>query len=308
LPDSAKTGFPSFVPAVSVEESYGRYSLKLWSGGFCSFDVNPTNHSHIHETFHELCLVIDGRGEFVHGPERFALSPGTFFFSEKNIVHEISSFKTRNLFLFFFGLIISENNSPLTSNPQDAALHRFSLGHRLVSEKCPDLTAYITLICRPGKTFFDSTLRQTIARTAVIDMLDRLSTQKSATPALNYRGPRDIVTQAIVYIEHNLHRQPTIAEIARACSCSERHLRRLFRQATGKSILEAINERKVTAAAQQLLMRFTVTQVAEAMGITSVPHFSRLFKRYNGMSPKEYQIKNAPKPALLKTRFISPKA
>jgi AraC-like DNA-binding protein len=304
LSKTAISTFPSSLPSVDFEISLGRYALKIWSGGFCRFDAYPTNHLHMHETYHELCLVIAGHGEFTHGGERFKVSPGWLFFSEKRAAHEISSYRSHDLHLVYLNLIITDSTAPLSSDPCDSVVHRFVLGHRQACGDGGGLYPYIELICNEGSTAFDRTRRQEAARLMVLDALDRLSTHKSV-PASGggAEGARDYVSRAIGFIERNLTRPIAVAEIAGASSCSKRHLRRLFVRETGKTIVEAVNERKINLAAQQLLMRFSVTQVATSLHISSVAHFSRLFKRYNGMSPKQYQITHAPKKVLPKTEF-----
>jgi AraC-like DNA-binding protein len=292
------------LPDFRVRVAPGRYALEIWSGDFCRFDRYPTNHAHVHETYHELCLVLAGSGEFAHGNERIPLSPGAIFFSEKDTPHEISSFVSRNLALVFVHLTIDTTGLPLSADPYDRVIDRFVRGHTLATGGCRDLEVYFDLAVRGNRSSFDSVRRAEAGKLFVLEALDRLATVPEKGTTSPVSAELDPAARAIAYIDANLNHCPSVDCIARACFCSPRHLRRLFRAKTGKTILATVNERRVKLAAQQLLMRFTVSQVAESLGFESLAHFSRLFKRYHGMNAKEFQMRCAPKPVVPKTSFL----
>lgn len=305
MPESAIYRFAGVLPHFRFTVPVGRHILEIWAGDFCRFHRYPTNHLHCHENYHEVCLTLSGGGAFAHGNDRFPLAPGTLFFSEIHTPHEISSLTTRDLVLVFVQAIIRTAGAPITHDPSEAVVDRFLRGHRLVAANCQDLEQYVHLMCREGKSAFDSVRRQEAARLFLLDALDRLSiAPRSRENAGAVSGQTDIAGRALAFMDAHLNERPAVTDIARACFCSPRHLRRLFAAATGRSILDAMNERRVKLAAQQLLMRFTVAQVAQSLGFESLPHFSRLFKRYHGMNAKEFQTRYAPRPVMPKTSFV----
>jgi AraC-like DNA-binding protein len=153
---------------------------------------------------------------------------------------------------------------------------------------------------RGGNTAPDRLRRQSALRLFVLEALSSLTTTTSGQEETAAPEP---VRRAIQYIERNVHTSFTVSQLAAACFCSERHLRRLFLERTGTGLLRAISERRMHLAAQQLLMRFNVSTVARAFGMSSVAHFSRQFRRVHGLSPKQYQQRHAPGPALPRTVF-----
>jgi len=301
---SATKPHPTALPAISHREVLGRYQIEIRSGGVCRFDEYPTNHLHTHHGYHELCLVLDGSGIFRHGIAQYPLKRGTVFLSELDTPHEISSFSTRDLHLVFFCLTITPTAVPLTSGALDRIVHRFVGGHAASSPNGDRLAAYLGLICGSAEGGFAAVRRRESSLLFVMDALDMLTSSVGASelPQPDPANP-DPVQRAIAFIEANLGRQFSVCEVADACFCSERHLRRVFRLATGKTVLDAANERRMLQAGQRLLMRFTVAQVAEMFGIGSPAHFSRLFRRYNGMSPKRFQMQHAPKAVVQNTSF-----
>lgn len=63
-----------------------------------------------------------------------------------------------------------------------------------------------------------------------------------------------------------------------------------FRRHTGKTLIEAVNARRISVA-KNLLRRkdLPIQQVCFLSGFNDVPYFSRLFKRTEGITPKEYR-------------------
>jgi len=101
----------------------------------------------------------------------------------------------------------------------------------------------------------------------------------------------EIVQKAIAYMQANLSRPITIPEIAKAVCYSPVHLRRAFRQFTGKGVLPYLLALKAERARQ--LLRNTnlgISEVALSIGFSDFSYFSTLFKRLAGMSPLQFRI------------------
>jgi len=83
---------------------------------------------------------------------------------------------------------------------------------------------------------------------------------------------------------------------AREAHVTEPYFCRMFKTATGMRFSEYIARRHVARA--EVLLRdpnLHVTDVAFASGFQSIPHFNHTFKRYTGLSPKDYRV-SLPKP------------
>ncbi len=63
-----------------------------------------------------------------------------------------------------------------------------------------------------------------------------------------------------------------------------------FRHQTGQTLVDAINARRLEVARNLLRRRdLTIQQVCYESGFNDVSYFCRLFKRMEGLTPKEYQ-------------------
>lgn len=91
------------------------------------------------------------------------------------------------------------------------------------------------------------------------------------------------------YFEQNIHRQLTLDEVCSANLVGRSHLQKLFNQKTGGGAMEYFIRMKVEAAKRMIReSRQNFTEIAEALGYSSIHYFSRQFKKVTGMTPSEY--------------------
>lgn len=233
-------------------------------GGFCSFREQPTNARHRHD-YYEICLVTAGSGRYDYGNRSFDLAVGDVFSASPGVFHEISSFETRDLELYFVSLT-ARFTDPLEVHATGA--------------EC--------LLAFPG--LIQASLRPVdLIKTFTLEMIDRLAPPRAEQDAM----PSDMQL-AMQFIASHLSSSITVSELADALRVSERTLLRRFRLVFGKSVQEVINQRRMIHASHQLLMGFGVGEVAERMGIEDPAQFTRMFRRVFGIPPKQFQLSYLP--------------
>ena len=92
------------------------------------------------------------------------------------------------------------------------------------------------------------------------------------------------------YMESNLDKPLTVLQIAEQFHLSENVLKKYFSRYTDGGVMEKFTDMKVKRA--KALIReqsLNFTQIADALGFSSVHYFSRLFKKRTGMTPSEYR-------------------
>lgn len=84
----------------------------------------------------------------------------------------------------------------------------------------------------------------------------------------------------------------TIDAVAREAGISPRHFKRRFRKATGESPLGYLQNLRMEAAKKRLEATLdNVNEITFQIGYEDSSTFRRLFKRYTGISPREYRDK-----------------
>lgn len=99
-----------------------------------------------------------------------------------------------------------------------------------------------------------------------------------------------IVAECIKFIEGHFEENILVNDIARALGVSVSYLSRIFKAQTGQTIIFTLNQKRLEKA--KVYLRDTdmkVYQIAEKLGFENTTYFSHFFKKYEGVSPKEYK-------------------
>ncbi|MBQ8250204.1 MAG: AraC family transcriptional regulator [Clostridia bacterium] len=98
------------------------------------------------------------------------------------------------------------------------------------------------------------------------------------------------VLSVLKYIDENLTERITIGEIGRAVHLSNDYISHCFKRELGRSVMDYVNERRMLLARNMISGgEMSLTDIAEALGYDSYSYFSRVFKRYFGVSPIRYK-------------------
>jgi len=101
-----------------------------------------------------------------------------------------------------------------------------------------------------------------------------------------------IVKNAMSYIEKNYAQKLTLCEVAEKTYVSQWHLSKLLNKHTGQGFSDILNSVRIEHAKQLLRdSSLRVGDVAEKVGFSDLAHFSRVFKKQEGVSANEYRNK-----------------
>ena len=98
-----------------------------------------------------------------------------------------------------------------------------------------------------------------------------------------------IINKVLDYIRDNYKSPITLQQLADHVHVNSSYLSRLFKKKTGETITDAIIKFRIEKAKELLLNTNLKTyEVAAEVGIDDPPYFSVIFKKYTGISPKDY--------------------
>lgn len=116
-------------------------------------------------------------------------------------------------------------------------------------------------------------------------------------PVENAPGERiptnDQILYTINYIAQNYNQDITVVELAKCCNMSISSFRKQFKETTGTSPLEYLNNLRISVAHHLLCTtEQSILSISEAVGFRSLSSFNRLFKRTYGFSPRQARSGN----------------
>jgi AraC-like DNA-binding protein len=99
-----------------------------------------------------------------------------------------------------------------------------------------------------------------------------------------------IVRTAIAYVENKLHDRISQSEVAGSCGISSSQFSRIFKRNHGTTFQEYVLRRRMGQAVRLLQNpSASITDVCFTVGFNDQSHFTRLFRRYVGVSPSAYR-------------------
>lgn len=112
--------------------------------------------------------------------------------------------------------------------------------------------------------------------------------QQMNTPAdRTYKKAEEYVERACLLISSS-YATTSVQEIARSLHLNRSYLSRIFKETTGLSIQSYLSNTRLQAARSLILQDYTVSQASAMVGYSDIASFSRAFKNYYKISPKQY--------------------
>lgn len=246
---------------------------------------------HFHDHF-ELLLPLTSPGNIFVNDQVYPLERGTICLIGENTLHRTiaENYHTR------YVLHISSKALEKLSSPQTDFL-RVAQQDFLQCQLSPtQLTEIITLFQdveeRKNDGEFGSDLLQL---SALIKLLVKVAPLLNTSTSGEAARSKDFLKVAPIleYIRNNLSDILTLDQIANHFFISKHYLCRIFKNATGFSVMEYIIHSRILRARQLLQEGCSVQHAGELSGFADNSHFIRTFRNLTGTSPgryaKEYQ-------------------
>lgn len=104
-------------------------------------------------------------------------------------------------------------------------------------------------------------------------------------------GYSPAIKKVFEYIIANYSRFVTLTEAAAYVNMSESYLSQLFKKETGETFTTYIHRYKIDLSKTMLNSNMLVYEVCDKIGFENPNYFSKIFKRFTGVSPNEYKRK-----------------
>lgn len=243
--------------------------------------------------FWECLYVISGRLR-VSGDERvYNLTDGQIIFHKPLELHKFYVEEDCHIFVFSFSaegeIMDFFRNKVFTLNEEQHGIidvFRSYLASKLKKYN-PDFSYYAMYL-----SVFDllKTFSQSVA--SYISILLLSFCDDNEISFVSDSDEAAVFTKAVNYMNNCICDQPSIVEIAKACSTSATTVKRIFSKYAGMGVHKYFLKLKIKTSAELLKGGITVTETADKLGFSGQGYFSAVFKRETGLSPTEYKKRN----------------
>ena len=264
-----------------------QYYLRSFLPGY-----NMVSHSH---DYFEIMYVEDG--EFILDAilggqqEQFTVGEGQFVFLDSNVIHRMEVMTKVKIYNFEISL------TPMKTSDLQIVRHLRNLlsvmnfvknlrGISVLSDTANVLMTLKSIHSALDRDKGDDEshyLLQSLMFALFID-IGRCADSLPAQPRPIY------ITKVLNIIDKNLSKDLSPRRLAGYLGISESYLHRLFKQSTGTSIVDYVNEKRVRHAMVLLSgSDDAVIDIAVTVGFNTRQNFGQIFRKYTGLTPSEYR-------------------
>ncbi len=136
-----------------------------------------------------------------------------------------------------------------------------------------------------------------IIKTSVIEMLPEMIQKaigKLSAPSETEKENSEAFTDDIFgrlqkYVSEHYTDKLTLAQISSEIHANGSYLSRLYKMKTGQNLFDVIHKMKLEKAKEYMSQGKRIYEVAQLVGFDDVSYFSRVFRKYEGYPPRDYE-------------------
>ncbi|MBQ9769061.1 MAG: helix-turn-helix transcriptional regulator [Clostridia bacterium] len=138
-----------------------------------------------------------------------------------------------------------------------------------------------------GGEFYQLEVYSLVAKTVYLLYKNSHITLHSASKRSDRQ--RDTMATLLDYIEKNLTAKITLSELSRVSGVNEKYLCRFFKEFSGYTPTDYVNRMRLERAMNEMTVGGkSITDAAFDSGFNELSYFSRMFKKYMKVTPREY--------------------
>jgi|GEM_PF-2618655 len=267
--DKKENWSPYFMPLAHRHQSYELYYLKELSGD-----------AHIYI-----------------GDNKFPLKAGCMVIIDSNVTHQTDYSQSTYYKRFLLEVnpsFLKNELGKVIGTPIDLFFQQYTGVHYLDKHTSSKIASVLTTIYNESilkEKYYEEVVLLRILE--IILLMDRSSEQLAFENALS-ANQRKTIRPVVQYVVENIRDNLCLEALAEQFHLDKSYLSRIFKQYTGQTVHEFINVKKVEMAQRLLLLETasSVSHIAFELGFSNGAYFSKIFKKYVGITPTKFRKNN----------------
>jgi AraC-like DNA-binding protein len=245
---------------------------------------------HAHEAGeYEFHYFMEGQGAILINRSRYSINGNIIYYVRPREFHSILPEAVEKPISYYAVLFSPEPGNPIDNEVLDLLQQSWQTPNHSLPANTRDrfLLEDLYMLSRskvPGS--------KKAAEYALISLLYRWSdgfTPTNVSTAVE-QFKNEHVERALSYMTKHVREKLSSDDMANAMGLSEEYFIRLFRQNLGMSPFQYFTRLKIEAASAVLVdNHLTISDVATRFGFENPFHFTKVFKKCTGLSPREYR-------------------
>lgn len=253
-------------------------------------------HEHAH---YEIYYLISGERFYFIEDQIYHVHQGDLVFISKGFIHRTSEVSSSTCsherIIVYFTEKFLHPILPVNKVTEliQCFNHKIKVIHLNTSQQNFIEALLTKLMLEKENKYANAELYQKMLLIELLIFCNRLDFKNSKSYLQELNPIYNTVHKIIRYIRNNYHEKLTLSSIAKQFYISPYYLSRMFKQITGLTLIEYINNTRIKAA-QKLLLETnnSISEIAAQVGYESHTHFGRMFKKIVGVSPMKYRKNN----------------
>ncbi len=230
-----------------------------------------------HESL-EILQIISGEGLVLCDSREYAISAGDTVIINSNEVHRVSTYSEIRYHCFIIGSRFCLENG--------IDIEKIKFKNKIGDEEVKKLVEKVISEFSGGDDYYIPAARY--CALALLTYLCRNHAEKSEKAKDN--SGADSIKMGLEFINNNFTKELSLENIAKKAGISKYHFLREFKRYTGHTVVKYINILRCEYAKRLLRSSdASVGDVAALCGYDNQSYFTKTFKAYSGLLPREFR-------------------
>lgn len=254
------------------------------------FKAEKPLEEHIHKDCFEVCYHYKGKQTYMVGDKAYNVKSGDIFLTFPNELHGSGTEpeeKSGLFYLIFNCMKDTENFMGLPKKDSDFIKNTLYSCKKRVIRGCPQIKTILSEVM--DLYFSDNPLKHSKIYALLIEFFYILCLKINSVEKTEEKNLADMEI-VLKYIENNIYEKINISTLSDMVKLSNVQFERKFKLCTGFTPYDYIIRKKIDLSKKILkTTNLSITKISLELNFSSSQHFSYVFKKYTGMSPKEFR-------------------